>query len=51
VEGYTAAQWILLDLNDVVVHIFQAPARDFYRLDDLWPAVPILADDRKDLPR
>jgi ribosome-associated protein len=47
-EGYAAAQWILLDLNDVVVHIFQAPARDLYRLDDLWPAVPVLADDRED---
>jgi ribosome-associated protein len=46
-EGYAAAQWILLDLNDVVVHIFQAPARDLYRLDDLWPAVPVLADDRE----
>ncbi|MDR2076321.1 MAG: ribosome silencing factor [Desulfovibrio sp.] len=46
-EGYASAQWILLDLNDVVVHIFQAPARDFYRLDDLWPSVPILADDRE----
>jgi ribosome-associated protein len=50
-EGYIAAQWILLDLNDVVVHIFQTPAREFYRLADLWPAVPVLAadgDDRED---
>ena len=47
-EGYTAAQWILLDLNDVVVHIFQPSARDLYRLDDLWPSAGILADNRKE---
>jgi ribosome-associated protein len=46
-EGYTAAQWILLDFNDVLVHIFQPPVRDFYRLEDLWPDVPVLADDRE----
>ena len=47
-EGYTAAEWILLDLNDVVVHIFQPQARDLYRLDDLWPSAGILADNRKE---
>ena len=47
-EGYTASQWILLDLNDVVVHIFQPDARNLYRLDDLWPAATILADTRKE---
>jgi ribosome-associated protein len=47
-EGYAAAQWILLDFNDVLVHIFQPPVRDLYRLEDLWPAVPILADDREE---
>ncbi|MDR2161520.1 MAG: ribosome silencing factor [Desulfovibrio sp.] len=46
-EGYAAAQWILLDLNDLVIHIFQQPIRDLYRLEDLWPAVPVLADHRE----
>ncbi|TVR78058.1 MAG: ribosome silencing factor [Chitinophagaceae bacterium] len=35
-EGLTAANWILIDYFDVVVHIFQKDARDFYQLEDLW---------------
>lgn len=47
-EGHTVGQWILLDFNDVIVHIFQPDSRDLFRLDDLWPAAGILADTRKD---
>ena len=36
VEGYTNAEWILMDYFDVVVHIFQKEKRAFYRLDELW---------------
>jgi ribosome-associated protein len=39
-EGYQAGQWILVDLNDVVVNIFQAPTRELYRLDSLWAESP-----------
>ncbi len=35
-EGYESAQWILVDLNDVVLHIFQDEARDLYNLEALW---------------
>ena len=35
-EGYQAGQWILVDLNDVVVNIFQTPTRELYRLESLW---------------
>lgn len=35
-EGFSSAQWILLDYFDVVVHIFQKEYRDFYRIEDLW---------------
>ncbi|MBR1850784.1 MAG: ribosome silencing factor [Bacteroidales bacterium] len=35
-EGYTNAEWILMDYFDVVVHIFQKEKRAFYRLDELW---------------
>lgn len=35
-EGYDAAEWILMDYIDFVVHIFSARARDFYKLEKLW---------------
>ncbi len=35
-EGYQAGQWILVDLNDIVVNIFQEPVRELYRLETLW---------------
>ena len=36
VEGMTAATWVLLDFNDVVVHVFQQEARLYYDLEGLW---------------
>jgi len=35
-NGIQNAFWIILDYGDVVVHIFQTPQRDFYRLEELW---------------
>jgi len=35
-EGHTNAEWIILDYFDVVVHIFQESARNFYQLENLW---------------
>lgn len=36
IEGYRAAEWILLDYGDFVVHIFEKDAREFYDLERLW---------------
>ncbi len=36
VEGTTANKWVLIDFVDVVVHIMQPSARDYYRLERLW---------------
>ena len=36
VEGYEDSHWILLDYGSLVVHLFDAASRDFYRLEDLW---------------
>ncbi len=35
-EGYESAQWVLVDMNDFVVHIFQEEARALYDLEGLW---------------
>jgi ribosome-associated protein len=36
VEGLQASNWVLLDFNDVVVHVFQEDTRCFYDLEGLW---------------
>jgi ribosome-associated protein len=36
IEGYSAAEWILLDYGDFVVHVFGSQARRFYELERLW---------------
>ncbi|HEX9668028.1 MAG TPA: ribosome silencing factor [Thermoanaerobaculia bacterium] len=40
VEGYTRAQWVLLDYGDLVVHVFQEEPRRFYALERLWGDAP-----------
>jgi ribosome-associated protein len=36
IEGYEGSRWILLDYGDVVVHLFDEEARDYYALEHLW---------------
>jgi len=35
-EGYENCEWVLLDYINIVVHVFQPKAREFYRLEQLW---------------
>jgi ribosome-associated protein len=35
-EGMNAAQWVLVDYVNIVVHIFQPETRKFYRLEEMW---------------
>ncbi len=35
-EGYKNSLWVLLDYGEIVVHVFQSEARDFYNLEGLW---------------
>lgn len=36
VEGYSSAEWLLLDYGDFIVHVFNKEAREFYDLERLW---------------
>ncbi len=36
VEGLVNSQWVLMDYVNVVVHIFETEARDFYGIEHLW---------------
>ena len=35
-EGLRQADWVLLDANDVIVHIFRPEVREFYGLERMW---------------
>ncbi len=36
IEGLHRAHWVVLDYNDVVIHVFFEPVREFYRLERTW---------------
>ncbi|WKD60628.1 Ribosomal silencing factor RsfS [Corynebacterium ciconiae DSM 44920] len=41
-EGTREGRWALLDYEDIVVHIFRGPERQFYGLDRLWADCPLV---------
>ena len=41
VEGFHEAKWILVDLGDIVVHIFDKEERSYYNLERLWGDAPL----------
>lgn len=40
-EGFEDARWILLDLGDVIAHVFHKEERNYYHLERLWGDAPI----------
>ena len=40
IEGFKEGEWILLDYDEVIIHIFYQPLREFYELERLWVDAP-----------
>jgi len=41
-EGKAEGRWVLLDFNDIVVHVQHAEDREFYALERLWKDCPVI---------
>ncbi len=41
VEGYESQRWILIDMIDIVVHVFLPDVRRYYQLERLWGDAPV----------
>lgn len=37
-EGLPAADWVLVDASDVIIHIFRPEVREFYNIEKMWAA-------------
>jgi ribosome-associated protein len=46
-EGEQEGHWVLLDYNDVVIHIFYQPDRELYDLEGLWIEAPRIDLDER----
>ena len=42
IEGLQEGRWVLMDYNDIIIHIFYEPTRIYYDLEGLWSDVPRL---------
>jgi len=41
VEGQDAGEWVLVDCNEVIVHIMQPAYRAYYNLEEIWGGKPV----------
>ena len=49
IEGFNEGNWILLDYDDIIIHVFYQPLREFYDLERLWVdarRVPLEAEEK-----
>jgi ribosome-associated protein len=45
IEGEQEGHWVLMDLGDIIVHLFYEPFREFYDLEGLWIDAPRIEPD------
>ena len=50
VEGIDEGRWVLIDANDVIIHIFAADSRDDFSLERLWSDAPVIAFQPEESP-
>lgn len=41
-EGKQTGQWIVLDYGATIIHVFLAPLRDYYAIEELWPNAKVV---------
>jgi len=41
VEGKSDGRWVLVDMGDIIVHVFQVDEREYYNLERLWGDAPL----------
>lgn len=51
IEGKDTGDWVLIDTDDVIVHVFRPEVRDFYQLEKMWMPADALARVREAGPR
>jgi ribosome-associated protein len=42
IEGEKSGKWVLMDYDDVIIHIFYEPIRKFYEIERLWSDAPLM---------
>lgn len=45
VEGERLGKWVLIDYEDVIIHVFYEPIREFYDIERLWSDAPCMKVD------
>lgn len=51
IEGKDTGDWVLIDTDDVIVHIFRPEVREFYQLEKMWMPADALGALRTDAAR